>query len=153
MLLLFVYCCNICLIEYKCFFVLKFNFFLYFFQEKTLLFPMLSLLIITISTIYSVNGELVGPVTITENGQKVTRYAVSTYATLAKTDGSSIILQHNSQVQIALNASSSYSPDIFQEYKLKVNFIDNSFIFQLINQLLIIFYYSGQNTFIYSRSK
>ena len=68
-----------------------------------------------------VNGELVGPVTITENGVKATRYAVSTYAPLAKTDGSSIILQHDSQVQIVSNLSTNgnYTADIFQEYKLK----------------------------------
>lgn len=78
---------------------------------------MLSLL--AISTICLVNGELVGPVTITENGEKVTRYAVSTYAKLASTDGSSIIIQHDGQVQIAANASDTYSPDMFQEYKLK----------------------------------
>ena len=70
---------------------------------------------------YIVQGELVGPVIITENGVKVTRYAVSTYAPLAKTDGSSIILQHDSQVQIVSNLSTNgnYTADIFQEYDLK----------------------------------
>eukprot|EP01084_Bolivina_argentea_P056502 103412_1 len=76
--------------------------------------------LLALSTICLVNGELVGPVIITENGEKVTRYAVSVDANLEKTDGSSIILQHgnDAQIQIAANASNTYSPYIFQEYKL-----------------------------------
>jgi len=78
---------------------------------------MLALLSILFATL--TNGELVGPVTITENGQKVTRYVVSTYSPIASVNGSSIMLQHNSQVQIANTSASSYSPNIFQQYKLK----------------------------------
>ena len=79
---------------------------------------MLALLTVTLISI--ANGELVGPITIMENGQSVTRYVVSTYAPLASVSGSTLKLQHNSQVQIAANKSSTYSANMFQEYKLKV---------------------------------
>eukprot|EP00486_Rosalina_sp_Unknown_P008843 CAMPEP_0201591470 /NCGR_PEP_ID=MMETSP0190_2-20130828/189644_1 /ASSEMBLY_ACC=CAM_ASM_000263 /TAXON_ID=37353 /ORGANISM="Rosalina sp." /LENGTH=317 /DNA_ID=CAMNT_0048049827 /DNA_START=49 /DNA_END=1002 /DNA_ORIENTATION=- len=78
---------------------------------------MLALLSVLLATI--TNGELVGPVTITENGQKVTRYVVSTYSPLASTNGSAIMLQHNSNVQIANTSTATYSPNIFQQYMLK----------------------------------
>ena len=92
--------------------------YVHFCLQKSYFRIMLTFLMLSI--VWLVNGELVGPVTITENGQKVTRYAVSTYAKLASTDGSSIIIQHDGQVQIAANKSDTYSADMFQEYKLKV---------------------------------
>ena len=67
------------------------------------------------------NGEVVGPLIITENGQQVTRYALSTWAETIWTNGSSITMQHNSGVQIASNASQDYSnPYMFVGYKLDV---------------------------------
>jgi hypothetical protein len=65
------------------------------------------------------NGAVVGPVTITENGQAVKRYVVSTYAPLAQTNGTAVMLQHDAQVQIAATANASYDPNMFVEYKLK----------------------------------
>ena len=110
--------------------------------------------LLVLCAIYGVYGELVGPVTIMEDGQQVTRYVVSTYSPLANVSGSSIMLQHDSQVQIAKNSSSSYNPYMFMEYKLAVCIL-SLYISYLIpyNIYIIGLYNLGQNTFIYSRFK
>lgn len=77
------------------------------------------MLLALFAIVYCVNGELVGPITIKENGQNVQRYVVSTYSPLANVSGSSVMLQHDSQVQIVMNASATYTPYMFVEYKLK----------------------------------
>eukprot|EP01084_Bolivina_argentea_P054232 99475_1 len=74
--------------------------------------------LLAICAIYGVYGELVGPVMIRENGVNVTRYVVSTDASYASTSGSSIMVKHDGQVQIAANGSATYSPYMFMEYKL-----------------------------------
>eukprot|EP00483_Globobulimina_turgida_P004806 UN04815 len=76
------------------------------------------LTLLFICTLYIAYGELVGPINITENGQVVTRYVVSTYSPLASTNGTAIMLQHNSQIQIAKEPAANYTPAIFMEYKL-----------------------------------
>ena len=68
--------------------------------------------------VYTVKSGVVGPVTIKENGQSVTRYAVSTYPPLASVSGSSIMLKHDSQVQIAKTNEANYTSNSFAEYKL-----------------------------------
>lgn len=66
-------------------------------------------------------GEVVGPITITENGEEVTRYVLSTYAATSSTDGSSLTMEHNSNVQIASEADENYtSPYVYVGYNLNV---------------------------------
>ena len=80
-----------------------------------MMFTLLTVFIFSI-----VNAELIGPVTITENGQKVTRYVVAGWSGAGNVNGSSIIVNYDGNIQIAMNASSEYTPDMFVEYKLKV---------------------------------
>eukprot|EP01084_Bolivina_argentea_P136278 240025_1 len=77
------------------------------------------LLLLTILGIYTINGALVGPIIIKENGQSVTRYVVSTYAPdVAVVNKTTIVMNHNSQAQIAQTAAANYTPSTFVEYKL-----------------------------------
>ena len=61
----------------------------------------------------------VGPITITENGSKVTRHVVSTWAAGSTTSGSSITMENGANVQIASYASDTYDPDMFVKYNLE----------------------------------
>ena len=64
----------------------------------------------------------VGPITIKEYGQDVTRYVISGQSDLVSiNDSRSIIFKHNSNIQIAkepLGPDNKYTPDIYVEYKL-----------------------------------
>ena len=69
--------------------------------------------------IYGVYGGIdIGPIIIRENGQNVTRYVVGGSTKVQVNDQSTIVLPHNSGIQIAKTAANSYAPDIFVEYKL-----------------------------------
>eukprot|EP01084_Bolivina_argentea_P061575 112542_1 len=73
------------------------------------------------AVLYSVNGGVYGPITIKEDGEDVTRYVVSTYVnhSLVQVYGSTIVLSHNTNIQIGKNNSDNFTPDTFMEYKLK----------------------------------
>ena len=66
-------------------------------------------------------GNMVGTITITEDGQKVTRYVTSTYPPAIQLSGDTVSLPHNSQVQIAKTYSESYTSNMFMQYKLQVS--------------------------------
>ena len=87
-------------------------------------FMMIYAYVVAMATLFNwfyVNvAELVGQVTVNEFGKNVTRYVVSTNASMASVSGSTISLQHNGQIQIAANSSDSYSSDMFARYYLNV---------------------------------
>ena len=65
------------------------------------------------------SSELVGPITISEYGENVVRYVVSSDPTKAKiSSNKTLTIQHNGNIQIAANSSNSYSPNMFAMYKL-----------------------------------
>ena len=69
---------------------------------------------------YCVYGGIdIGPITIKENGENVTRYAVGGSTNIKIENGNTVVLPHNSGLQIAKKAANSYSPDIFVDYKLR----------------------------------
>lgn len=86
---------------------------------------MLSKFISTLSVLHNIasiiDAEVVGPITIMENGEAVTRYALSTYAATISTDGSSLTMEHNSGIQIASQAEENYTnPYAYVGYDLNV---------------------------------
>ena len=62
----------------------------------------------------------VGPITITEDGQQVTRHLMSHWAPPITVSGSSVSIPHGYSVQVAKTRSDSYNSDIFMKYKLQV---------------------------------
>jgi len=67
----------------------------------------------------SCSGVCVSPININETGNMTQRYVVSGSPDLVTViDNNKIILQHNAQIQIANQPATTYSPYIFQEYKL-----------------------------------
>ena len=69
---------------------------------------------------YCVYGGIdIGPITIKENGENVTRYAVGGSTNIKIENGNTVVLPHNSGLQIAKEAANSYSPNIFVDYKLR----------------------------------
>jgi len=60
-----------------------------------------------------------GSIMIREDGVNMTRYVMSGYAPMVSVSGTSVTLVHNSGVQITKTQTDSYSPDIFQQYKLR----------------------------------
>eukprot|EP01084_Bolivina_argentea_P151021 263663_1 len=65
-------------------------------------------------------GYNVGPITIKEYGQSVTRYLVSGYPDPIKTNGNTATLPHNTAAFVVKNGSfnNAFSPDMYVEYKL-----------------------------------
>ena len=67
------------------------------------------------------DAKNVGPIMINEYGESIERWVVSTDPEGIIVNGSTIILPHGAQVQIAKNSSfdNTYSPDMYREYILK----------------------------------
>lgn len=78
------------------------------------------LALIALCAVFCINNAIyVGPITIKENGKDVTRYVVTAFSKdAAEVSGSTVKVKYNGNVQIAKTANNSYSPNMFQEYRL-----------------------------------
>lgn len=63
--------------------------------------------------------NLVGPITITEDGVPTTYYVMSTYPPSIQLSETAVSLPHNSGVQIAKWDNATYDPNMFAQFKLK----------------------------------
>ena len=81
-------------------------------------FNMVLILILVAFTLSKADDIVVGPVTITEDGVKQTRWVVAEYPKTATTNDTFVMVQHNGAVQIAKSNTSEWSADMYVEYKL-----------------------------------
>ena len=79
---------------------------------------MLALLTLYI-VICCIDATYVAPITIKENGNDVTRYVVTAFSKSdVEVSGTTVKVKYNGNVQIAKTPNNTYSPNMFQEYRL-----------------------------------